>query len=107
MASLADLMKNSINDTIFTAIGEVMLSGINEIPGVYNAIPADSDGPGAAVGTVRHEFHCQFTAPVQALTRGAQVSISGNGNAMGTFTVQRVQKPDETGRVIVELSKGA
>ena len=109
MGSLAGDQR-AIDAAIFDAIGERMLVGSVEIPGVFYNRPREVDaGEGRFIG-VEISFDCQISSTVSALERDELVQVIARDNDgierdLGTYQFHRrvPDKGDESGLVIVDL----
>ena len=109
MGSLAD-ERRALDLEIFEEIGELMLVGSLEIPGMFFNQPRQVDsGEGAFIG-VDVSFDCQITPAIVALVPDELVRIvarddEGNERDLGTWALQaRIpDKGDESGLVVLDL----
>ena len=99
-----------IDAELFAELGEVMLIGSVEVPGVFINRPREIEMTDGTFVGLSISFDCQMIEKVQNLERGALVKIIGNddeGNTqpLGTYTFQRrvPEQGDESGLVILEL----
>jgi len=104
--------QRALDAEIFDEIGEVLVVGSIEIPGIFFRRPREvaiSDD-GQFVG-VELSFDCQHNATVAALTRGDEVTVlarddDGEEEVLGTYRfIRRLPNDgDESGLVVIELA---
>jgi len=93
---------------IFESIGEVLVFGTNEIPGILNDEYRElSFGDGNAVG-LAISFDCQWHSALEQLARNDLVEVCDRGDdgsltVLGEYRFQRIVNRDESGLTILEL----
>lgn len=99
-----------IDAELFAELGEVMLIGSLEVPGVFINRPREVEHTDGTFIGLNISFDCQMIDRVKNLERGTLVKIiakddEDNERKLGTYTFQRrfPDQGDESGLVILEL----
>lgn len=106
---LAGEMRNH-DAVIFGAIGEVLVFGTNQIPGILNDEFRElSFADGGVVG-LAISFDCQWHSSLEQLARNDQVQVCDRGDdgtltVLGEYRFQRIVNRDESGLTVLELGR--
>lgn len=101
MPSLADAMKG-IDAQIYDRIGEKMLVGAVEVPGIFMKRYHEVTLRDGTVEGVAISFDCQYSETVASLEEGDSVTVMPSAETF-VFIRRIPNRGDETGRTIVEL----
>lgn len=91
-----------VDALIFAHLGEILLVGGVEVPGMFHRQPREIQLNNGSIVGLEISFDCQINATVKALAKNAVVSIKGKPE---TYRFVRRVPPDgdESGLVILEL----